>query len=107
MAEFAEDEELDLGEIGKFKVSFLEEFMKLYPSPVENSYVERLESYDRRIKQQGEFKIGFFCSLSRLYEKTEDMRNNIIGRNKLIKDFEKYFTKFPTRQGRVHYHRKY
>jgi hypothetical protein len=107
MAQFAQsdatEEEIDLGEIGKFKRSFLEEAMKLYPCPVEANYVERLENYDRVIKELGDFKISIFFSLSRLHDKLERLQSNIVAREKLMKDFIKYFDAFPERQGRIHY----
>jgi hypothetical protein len=106
MAKFAEDEEIDLGEIGKFKCSFLEESMKLYPCPVEANYIGRLENYDRRIKEHGEYKIGLFIKLNKLHERMVNLEDLIKGRDKLIQDFNKYFEVFPDRQGRVHYHKK-
>jgi hypothetical protein len=102
MAEF-EDKELDLGEIGKFKQSILEEFLKLYPSPVETAYVERLENYDRRIKKDSEYKIGLFIRLGSLRDRIENLNDLILRRGKLISDFRKYFEAFPNRQGKVHY----
>jgi len=105
MAAFVDDE-LDLGELGKFKCSFLEEAMKLYPCPVESNYVGRLENYDRRIKEHGAYKLGLFISLKRLHEKIEDMNRLIANREKLISDFSKYFVAFPKRQGQIHYRQK-
>ncbi len=106
MAEFA-DEEIDLGELGKFKHSFLEEAMKLFPCPVETNYVERLENYDRRINDLGNIRIGFSCKLSKLHNNIMNLEDNIEKRDKLINDFRKYFEIFPTRQGKVHYHKRH
>jgi hypothetical protein len=93
-----EDEMLNLGEIGKFKVSALEEFWKLTPSPIENIFKQRLLAYNTEIGNLKSKQIGLFTTIGTLYDKfvaintIESRRYDLIGYIKI------YYERFPDRK---------
>ncbi len=98
MAKFANDKKIDLGELGKFKRSFLEEAILLCPSPVEHAYKTRLKKIKDEIAEIGATKIGLFCNIQKIYQKTKRYKDLIERQNKLNNDMSNYFEEFPDRR---------
>lgn len=104
MAKFINDKEIekdkiiDLGEIGKFKRSFLEEAIKLDPSPVKQTARTRIEIINHEINEIGTTKIGLFSNIEEIYKYTQRYNKLIERRNKLKNDMSKYYYEFPDRR---------
>ena len=98
MVKFVNEPEIDLGEMGVWRISSLEEIVKKCPNIIEERFKKRLEDYDARIKFLKSYKIGLWmCNLGDIERMLRDLDYNEKRREKLSCDLTRYYTTFPNR----------
>jgi hypothetical protein len=94
MASFADEDKINLGEIGEWNIATLEEMSEKSPRFIEDLFASRIRKYDNMIKELETYKV-VFSTLEDIMIRIESVKILRMNRTNMISCLHNYHILFP------------